>query len=141
MADQPPIFNAKDRPIDVATGSLPNVNAAMNGWYQPMTFGIVTKTVEGFQAVETMVPFTFRGVIQPLAPRQIAYKPEGQRAWTWLMLHSDPSLKLQVDDVVSYLGKQTRVAARKDYTIYGYVYYELVQDWTGAGPTVAEESP
>ncbi len=137
MADQPPFFNAKDRPIDVAVGGLPNVNAALGGWQQPMVFGRVEKTVSGYQVSETLEPFNFRGVIQPLSARQIAYKPEGQRAWTWLMLHADPSLTLNVDDVVTYLGKQTRITARKNYTNYGYVYYELVQDWEGSGPTEA----
>lgn len=137
MADQPPIFNAKDRPIGVAVGGLPNVNAALGGWMQPMVFGRVTKTPSGYQVVETEEAFNFRGVIQPLSARQIAYKPEGQRAWTWLMLHADPSLTLNVDDVVTYLGKQTRITARKNYTNYGYVYYELVQDWEGSGPTEA----
>ncbi len=134
MADQPPIFNAKDRPITTATGQLPNVNGAMSSWYQPMTFEVVTKTVTGYQVAETGTQYNFKGVIQPLAPRQVAYKPEGQRAWTWLMLHADPSLTLEVDSVVIYLGVQTRIMARKDYTIYGYVYYELVQDWEGSGP-------
>lgn len=139
MANLPPIFNAKNRPINVAVGGLPNVNAALGSWQQPMVFGRVTKTTSGYQVVETEEPYSFRGVIQPLAPRQIAYKPEGQRAWTWLMLHADPSLSLNVDDVVSYLGVQTRIMSRKNYTNYGYVYYELVQDWTGSGPT--EEAP
>jgi hypothetical protein len=52
------------------------------------------------------------------------------------MLHAQPVLALQVDDVVLYLGVQTRVMARQDYSIYNYVYYELVQDWTGSGPAV-----
>lgn len=140
MANKAPIFNAKDRPINVAVGGLPNVNSALGGWLQPMVFGKVTKTVTGYQVLETEDPYSFMGVIQPLTNRQIAYKPEGQRAWTWLMLHADPALELNVDDVVSYLGKQTRIAARKNYTQYGYIYYELVQDWEGSGPTV-EDTP
>lgn len=133
------IQNGKNTLIGVATGTLPNVGSAMLNWFQPMVFAPVVKTVEGYQVVETETPISFRGVIQPLMPRQLFLKPEGQRAWTWFMLHSDPSLELQVDDVVSYLGKQTRVMARKNYKIYGYIYYELVQDWEGSGPTV--ESP
>jgi hypothetical protein len=131
------IANGKNTPINVGTGTIPNVNAAMTNWFQPMVFMRVVKTTEAFQAVETGETINFQGVIQPLDGRRLALKPEGQRAWTWLWLHADPSLKLDVDEVVIYLGVQTRIMALKDYSIYGYVSYELVQDWTGAGPEVA----
>ena len=126
--------NAKDVPINARSGSVPDVSGAMTDWFQPMTFTRVVKTVVGFQAVETPTPTDFRGVIQPLGARQLLLKPEGQRAWTWQTLHADPSLKLDVDEVVTYLGVQTRVMARKDFSLYGYVEYEIVQDWTGSGP-------
>lgn len=129
------ISNGKNTPLNVRTGTIPDVSGALLSWFQPMVFGVVTKTASGFQVVETVVDTSFRGVIQPLTDRQLMLKPEGQRAWTWLMLHSDTSLQLNVDDVVIYLGEQTRVMARKDYSIYGYLQYSLVQDWTGSGPT------
>lgn len=132
-----PIGNAKDRPINVQTGTVPNVSGAMQNWFQPMVFTLVTKTVVAFQNVEVANDIAFRGVIQPLSGRRLELKPEGQRAWNWSWLHSDPSLALDVDDVVYYLGVQTRIMSRKDYSIYGYIEYEIVQDWTGAGPVVA----
>lgn len=132
MADL--ISNAANTPLNAAAGDVPDVGGALLGYFQPMTFTRVTKTTEAFQAVETPQAFSFRGVIQPLTDRRLALKPEGQRAWTWLLLHAEPSLKLDVDEVVTYLGVQTRIMARKDYTLYGYVQYELVQDWEGAGP-------
>ncbi len=133
------IRNAADIPLnEQAQGTVPNVNAAMTNWFQPMTFGVVTKEVTGFQVKETMTEVSFMGVIQPLGPRRLMLKPEGQRAWTWHQLHADPSLKLKVDAVVVYLDKQCRVMARRDYTQYGYIEYELVQDYTGSGPQVAE---
>lgn len=128
------IPNAKNTPINVHTGTVPDVSGALRDWFQPMVFEPVTKSVEGFQAVEDGDPIAFRGVIQPLTTRQLMLKPEGQRAWTWLNLFADPVLILQVDDVVNYLGVQTRVMARERFQLYGYVRYELVQDWTGAGP-------
>lgn len=133
------IQNGANRPINVATGTVPNVGGAMLNWFQPMTFGVVSKQVVGFNAVETVEEIAFRGVIQPLEPRKLQMKPEGQRAWTWLWLHAEPSLTLQVDSTVIYLGVQTRIMSRINYCIYGYVAYELVQDWTGSGPEVVEE--
>lgn len=128
------ILNASSVPLNAAAGTVPNVGGALLDWFQPMVFGVVTKIVTGFQVQETASAISFRGVIQPFSARQLQLKPEGQRAWTWLWLHSDPSLKLNVDDIVTYLGKQTRVMAQTDYTLYGYLDYHLVQDWEGSGP-------
>lgn len=132
------IPNGKNRPINVQTGTIPDVSGGLKNWLQPMTFGRVTVTVDGYQAQEIMEEISFMGVIQPLDNRRLQLKPEGQRAWTWLMLHASPVLSLDVDEVVIYRGVQTRVMARRDYRIYGYMYYELVQDWTGSGPTPVE---
>lgn len=132
------IGNAKNTPLNVQTGSIPNVGGAMLDWFQPMVFTPVLKQNVAFQAVETGTPIKFRGVIQPAGGRLLYLKPEGQRAWTWLTLHAEPCLELEVDDVVLYLGVQTRVMKQNDYRIYGYVQYELVQDWLGSGPDVGE---
>ena len=128
------IGNAADRSISLQNGTTPDVSGALFDWFQPMTFETVVKTTQGFQVVETPTTYNFQGFIQPLTERQLLLKPEGQRAWTWFMMHAQPSLVLQVDEVVFWLGKQTRVMARKDYMLEGYVEYQLVQDWTGSGP-------
>lgn len=128
------IKNASTVPLNQRAGTIPDVGGALTNWFQPMTFGVVQKTVNGFEVIEDVVEVSFQGVIQPLDGRQLYLKPEGQRAWTWFWLHATTALKLNVDDTVIYLGKQTRVMKRKDYSIYGYVSYDLVQDWTGSGP-------
>lgn len=128
------INNAANQLLFAKAGTTPDVSGALQDYYQAMVFEPLVKTVVGFQALEVPNPINFRGVIQPFTGRQLMLKPEGQRAWTWFLLHSDPVLTLQVDDVVLWNGKQTRVMARKDYGLYGYVVYELCQDWTGSGP-------
>lgn len=131
------ILNAKDILLNASTGTVPNVSDAMLDWFQPMTFGVVTTTVQNFQSVQVQTDFSFMGVIQPLTERQLMLKPEGQRAWSWFLLHADISLRLEVDSVVNYLGKQYRVMSNKDWSLYGYLEYHLVTDWTGSGPAVA----
>lgn len=128
------IANGANRPINTQAGTVPDVSGALTDYFQPMTFTIVTKEVVGFEVVETPEEISFQGVIQPFNERQLLLKPEGERAWTWFMLHADPVLTLQVDSVVDYLGEQTRIMSRTDYELYGYVEYHLVQDWTGSGP-------
>lgn len=137
------IANAKNTPLNIRAGTIPDVSSSLKDWFQPMTFQTVSKTVEGFQVNENGTEIRFWGVIQPFTERQLQFVPEGQRAWTWLWLHAEPALILQVDEVVLYRGVQTRVVSRRDYDIYGYVVYTLVQDWTGSGPQIpiaAEDS-
>lgn len=94
-----------------------------------MTFVLIQKQTVNFQLVERERSVSFLGVIQPLKARDLMLKPEGERAWTWNKVHADPSLQLKVDDVIKYLDTRFRVMARTDYKIYGYIRYELVQDW------------
>lgn len=128
------IANAANKPLFDKAGTVPDVSGAMQDYYQPMSFEPLQKTVSGFQVVEQAEPINFQGVIMPFSPRQLLLKPEGQRSWTWFALYADPVLKLETDDVVLWKGIQTRVMARTDFGLYGYVLYELVQDWTKAGP-------
>lgn len=129
------IANGANKPLFAKAGTVPDVSGAMQDYYQDVVFAPVQKTVVGFQVVETENPINFRGVIQPFTERQLLLKPEGQRAWTWFTLNSDPVLTLQVDDVVMWNNKPTRVMSRKDYALYGFVEYTICQDWTGSGPS------
>jgi hypothetical protein len=130
------ITNAANFPLNFRAGTVPDVSGALTDWFQPMAFVRVQKSAVGYQALETGIVTNFRGVIQPLSARRLILKPEGQRAWSWFQLHADTSLVLSVDDVVMYQGVQTRVMAKSDFQIYGYVEYELVQDYTLSGPTI-----
>lgn len=128
------IANAANRPINLPAGTVPDVSGALKDWFQPLVFVQVIKSTVAFQVVETKVETPFLGVVQPFTKRQLQLKPEGQRAWSWLMVHADPVLTLQVDDVGIFLGKQTRVMGRLDFANYGYVEYVWLQDFTGSGP-------
>lgn len=133
------IANGCNIPINVQTGTIPDMGDALKDWFQMMTFTRVIKSIVAYREVESAVDVNFWGVIQPLSPRALMLKPEGQRAWTWFQLFAQAKpqeavLTLDVDEVVTWLGKQTRVMARKDYALYSYVEYHLVQDWTGSGP-------
>ena len=130
----PIIQNAANLPLFDKSGATPDVSGALQEYFQNMVFTPVQKTVSGFEVIEVGDPINFRGTIQPFTERQLMLLPEGQRAWTWFLLHSDPSLTLNVDDVVTWRGKQTRIMGRKDFQLYGFVEYRIVQDWTGSGP-------
>lgn len=133
------IKQGKDTPLgEQPQGSVPQMGQTLDQWLQPLTVGIVTKTIKNFQSVETMVQYTFRGVWQVFTARQLMLKPEGQRAWSWYMIHTQTDLVLKVDDVFEYKGKQYRVMLKKNYSLYGYFEYDVVQDWENSGPEVVE---
>lgn len=121
-------------PISQSQSDVPNVNDTLNGYYQSMTFTTTVKTVVNMLLTETPTSTAFRGVWQPLSNKALSLKPEGQRSWSWFMCHSDICLNLIPDQIITYNTVQYRVMGEKDYSLYGYWYYELVQDYTGAGP-------
>lgn len=129
-----PISNASSRLLTETSGTLPDVSGALLDYFQAMTFVRVGKVVDEFIVTETPTDIDFQGVIQPFGARQLAMKPEGQRAWKWWMLHAQPGITLEPDEVVSYQGTQYRVRSQNDYGLYGYVSYELTEDYSGAGP-------
>lgn len=134
MSGPATIQNGSNIPLTFQQGTVPNMGDALLNWFQTMVFTQIVKTVVGFEVLETPTNTTFRGVLQPFTGRQLALLPEGQRAWNWQTLHSQPVLKLMVDDVVTWQNRQVRVMSRKDYSLYSYVEYTLVLDWTGSGP-------
>lgn len=133
------IANGCNVPVNLQTGSIPNLGIAILDWMQYLTFGKVTKTTVGFQVLETVTDINFWGVIQPLSERQLYLKPEGQRAWTWFSVVAQAApagalISLNVDDVGIWNGIQTRVMGRKDYALYGFIEMTWVQDWNNSGP-------
>jgi hypothetical protein len=139
----PFIQNGANTPLNEQnTGGVPDVGGALLQWFRPMVFGIVTKhqgRSTGYRVLETKVSVNFKGVWQPFTDRQLLIKPEGERAWKWFMVHADPTLILENDSIITYQGVQYRVDSQRDYSLYGYVQYSLVDDYTGSGPT--EETP
>lgn len=128
------IVNASNIPLNQQFSSVPDVSGALQGYFQPMVFTPLLKTVKGYQVVENSNPIEFQGTIQPFTARQLYLKPEGQRAWSWFTVHAEPGVVLKVDDVILYIDKQYRVMSKKNFTLYGYDEYELITDWNNSGP-------
>lgn len=125
-----PLKNACDTLLSQNPGSLPNVQGAMANWFQPLKFAKIIKEVVNFQVVETQVITNFMGVRQPMKPKDLEIMPEGQRAWSWEMIHAYPDLVLAVDDIIYFNGVPYRVMNKHDWTEYGYLRYDIKQDYT-----------
>jgi hypothetical protein len=120
----------------MAQGTVPDVSGALQDRFQLMVFTLVATSVVGFQALQLGTEIAFQGNIQPFRTRDLQLIPEGQRSWSWYWVHALPGVNLATDDVVQYNGAQYRVMAKNPTEIYGYLEYQLVEDWTGSGPEV-----
>lgn len=129
------IQNGSNIPLNVQTGTIPNLGGALLDWFQYLTFTPVVKTVVAFQALETGTPVSFWGIVMPMTGRQLAMKPEGERSWNWITIYAQSVLPLKPDDVIIFLNIQYRVMGSKSFQLYSYVTYDLVEDYTGSGPS------
>jgi hypothetical protein len=111
--------------------SLPRMAAAFYGWGSTLLLVKITQQiVDGFvQDIAQQIPF--HGVVQPLSPKQLMLKPEGERAWTWLQIHVQASspVKLTPNDRVMYNCQKYKIMARLDYSANNYVEYHAVEDF------------
>lgn len=109
---------------------LPNLTNAVRAWTQPFTFKRVTKSIVDYQAVETLVDVSFKGVVAPLRQTDLDIKPEGQRQWRWLEIHSTTDLQLALDDKLIWKAVNYRVMASHNWEDYGYWRYEIAEAFT-----------
>lgn len=134
------IGNGCNVPVNSRSGSIPNMFDAMSDWFQRLTFQLITKTTVGFQVNETVSDINFWGIVQPLKGRELSMKPEGQRAWNGISVYAQalPSgalLDLKIDDRIAFAGINYRVITQRNFALYSFAYYELVEDYTGDVPT------
>ena len=109
---------------------MPNMADTLTGWETQITLvKIIQDVVEG-DAVTIEENITFLGVIQPLRTEQLMAKPENMRSWEWLWIHAkSSSLNLKTGDKIRYNSKLFKVMGVKDYSLNGYVEYEIVRDY------------
>lgn len=108
---------------------MPQMGRAFAGWQQNITMTRRADVVVDGLVTHQENSFTFKGVLQPLHPKQIALKPEGQRAWKWYQLHCFSASVLNVNDQVTYLGGLYKVMGEYDYSLNGFIEYHLVKDY------------
>lgn len=124
-----PIHNAKNVLLSQNPGTLPNVSDALGDWFQPILMIKVIKLQVNYQTLERGDPIHFQGVLQPASARELQMKPEGERDWSWFTLHAYPTLILVPDDIVWIQTVRYRVMKQTDYAVYGYVEYQMIQDY------------
>lgn len=111
--------------------SMPQMSVAFSGWNSNITLKVITQTVDSSGYVSNAErDITFKGVIQPLEPKKIALKEEGQRAFTWLQIHClKRELNLSTNDRIVYDSKKYKVMAVNDYSLNNFVEYHVIEDY------------
>lgn len=110
--------------------NMPQITAALSNWQDALTIGKVVVTWDGGEKVETITSMSFTGTIQPLGAKQIALKPEGERAWKWLQIHVySGSLDIDIDNKIYVDNEKYKVMAIFDYARNGFMEYHIVRDY------------
>lgn len=122
------INNASDKPLGFS--STPNVESALSGWMRKIYVAKLTKTIVNFRVQETRTVYEVFAVRQPFTTKQLAIKPEGQRAWQWDTLHvKSNDVEFCLDDQIFIDDKKFRVMQKFEWNDRGYIEYQIVEDW------------
>lgn len=114
------------------TTGLPNMAQTIQGWFQPVKFEVITRSLaddgDGVDWVsETVTLIKTQGVVRPPSDKDLKILPEGTWAWEWLQIHCLPNVELNTNQFVIYKEKRYKVMAKKDWTEYGYIRYTLLE--------------
>ena len=116
------------------SSGMPNMAQTLTGWEVPLTLIKITQSIIEGDVVKTETPISFLGVWQPLKDEQLQFKPEGQRSWEWVWIHAKSgTLNLKTQDKVIFHSKRYKVMSIKDYSLNGFIEYELVRDYEQTG--------
>lgn len=132
------ISSANTRSVSDTALALPSVQSTILGWFRPLVLGVQTRRVVAGEVKYTTQRKNCRGVIQPFAPQELVIKPEGERSWDWKHLYTTPDVQLVNGQTFFIKGTPYRVMSTIDYSEYGYVGYELVQNYEPT-PTLTDE--
>lgn len=109
---------------------MPQMSDTLTGWQVPLTLEQVFQDIVEGDKVETTKLINFQGVWQPLRDEELQFKPEGQRSWEWIWIHAvSGSLNLETGDKVIFNQKRYKIMAMKDYSLNGFIEYQLVRDF------------
>jgi hypothetical protein len=127
-----PLIAACNTLLSQNPGTLPDLSGAVTEYFQPMTFKRLVKTVVNFKNSEAATVVNAFGIIWP-ARQGLSITQNGQRLWIEKELFCTPSLILNPDDIIIFQTVQYRVMGKTDYSQFGYITYQLNQDYTGSG--------
>ena len=124
-----PIIGAGTRDISESALTVPNMRGAIINWFRPLQAERITTTIVDGLAKEIRRPFNTAGVFNPMKPREVLLKPEGDRTFRWFVLYVGREIELKPNDVVIRKGVPYRVMGPLPIEDYGIKRYELTEDY------------
>lgn len=118
------------------TSGMPNMANTLTGWEVPLVLEKIKQNIVNGDRQDTTERINFLGVWQPLRDEQLQSKPEGMRSWSWIWVHAKAgTLNLQTQDKIIFNNKRYKVMSLKDYSLNGYIEYEMVEDYLSDAET------
>lgn len=108
---------------------IPKIRVAFTGWQSPISLIKITQSIVDYQVVNTETLLRFKGVIQPLGPKELVIKPISERSWKWLQIHTYNELAVDNNDRIKYKGETFKIMLNSDYDLNGFYEYHLVKDY------------
>ena len=109
---------------------MPNMSNTLTGWEVPLTLVKVKQSIVKGDVIKTKQKIDFLGCWQPLKDEELQFKPENQRSWSWYWIHAKSgTLDLKTQDEIIFQGKMFKVMAIKDYSLNGFIEYQIVRGY------------
>jgi hypothetical protein len=126
------IINAKDKKVSDLNSALPDVMAAVQELLRDTVVVCVQKQqIDGYTQ-EVPVSIQTKACIQPGSAEQLKIMPEGQRAWKYAAIWTLPNVNLLLDDVFWINDQGYRILDKTNWSRYGYIQYDCIEDYTEA---------
>lgn len=120
----------RNRTLANMASGMPQMRNTLNGWEVPLTLIKITQNVVDGDAIKTEQKIDFLGCWQPLRDEELQFKPENQRSWSWYWIHAKSgTLNLKTQDKIKFQGKRYKVMAIKDYSLNGFIEYQIILDY------------
>lgn len=111
---------------------MPIMSDALTGWEVPIELEILKQSIIDGDVVKTAQKVQFNGVWQPMKTEDLQFLSEGQRSFDWYWIHAKAgTLNLQTQDKIIYNGKRYKVMKIKDYSLNGFIEYDVILDFEG----------
>lgn len=111
------------------------MSATLTGWETPLTLVRVYQDIVEGDLVTTEEKISFLGVWQPLKDEDLQSMPEGWRSWSWYWIHAKVgTLNLNTADKIIFNGTRYKVMAVKDYSLNGFIEYQVILDFESTPP-------
>jgi hypothetical protein len=133
------IQNASNRKTrDLASG-LPDVGASIQILLQPVVATYIQKQQISGYTQEVSCSMDTKASIQPWSAEQLKMLPEGQRSWKYFTIYALANLNLATDEVFTIYEKSYRILDRTDWSDYGFIEYNTIEDYDSDSPEEIKE--